>query len=227
MHSWLDQLLRPLLQISSLLHIEADRRPSVTLGSTQVQTPAATTEARANMVGRRGQTHAVALPPLASSVCKRPDTGSRMSREAHVRFCERAVVKFRRATRLVVLGETHLRRIVREYARYYTILRERTGHWTRMRRSLARFSKSDASCRTPWLAGCITNTSGFRFSARTEVLLGESVAMRRPTLLVPLDRTMQLPLTLAGDSCHSRIPCGALPGGAWQEPSKSARETLP
>src|SRR5262245_7961783 len=50
-----------------------------------------------------------------------------------------------------------------------TILRERTGHWTRMRRSLARFSKSDASCRTPRLAGCITNTSGFRFSARTAV----------------------------------------------------------
>jgi hypothetical protein len=35
-----------------------------------------------------------------------------------------------------------------------------------MRRSLARYSRSDA-CRTPWLAGCITNTSGFRFSART------------------------------------------------------------
>ena len=50
-----------------------------------------------------------------------------------------------------------------------TIWRERTGHWTRMRRSLARFSKSDASCRTLWLAGCITNTSGFRFSARTGI----------------------------------------------------------
>src|SRR6516162_10098571 len=48
-----------------------------------------------------------------------------------------------------------------------TIRRERTGHWTRMRRSLARFSTSDASCHTPWLAGCITNTSGFKFSART------------------------------------------------------------
>ena len=42
-----------------------------------------------------------------------------MSREAHVRFCERAVVKFRRATRLVVLGETHLRRVLKSYARYY------------------------------------------------------------------------------------------------------------
>src|SRR5262249_35771682 len=50
-----------------------------------------------------------------------------------------------------------------------TIRRERTGHWTRMRRSLARFSRSDASCRTPWLAGCITNTSGFKFLARTVV----------------------------------------------------------
>src|SRR6516165_2333674 len=48
-----------------------------------------------------------------------------------------------------------------------TIRRERTGHWTRMRRSLARSSRSDASCHTPWLAGCITNTSGFKFSART------------------------------------------------------------
>src|SRR5690349_23740491 len=119
MHSWLDQLLRPLLQISSLLHIEADRRPSVTLGSTQVQTATATTEARANMAGRRGQTHAGALPPLASSVCKRPDAGSRMSREAHVRFCERAVVKFHRATRLLVFNVEHLRRILSKYASYY------------------------------------------------------------------------------------------------------------
>jgi hypothetical protein len=42
-----------------------------------------------------------------------------MSREAHVRFCERAVVKFRRATRLVVWRETHLRRVLKSYARYY------------------------------------------------------------------------------------------------------------
>ena len=46
-----------------------------------------------------------------------------MSREAHVRFWERAVVKFRRATRLVLLGEAHLRRILREYARYYNTAR--------------------------------------------------------------------------------------------------------
>src|SRR5262245_3327417 len=36
-----------------------------------------------------------------------------------------------------------------------------------MRRSHAQFSGSDASCRMSWLAGCTTNTLGFRFSART------------------------------------------------------------
>ena len=46
-----------------------------------------------------------------------------MSREAHVRFCERAVVKFRRATRLVILGEAHLRRILGAYAAYYNVSR--------------------------------------------------------------------------------------------------------
>lgn len=42
-----------------------------------------------------------------------------MSREAHVRFCERAVVKFQRATRLVVFGERHLANLLRSYQKYY------------------------------------------------------------------------------------------------------------
>jgi hypothetical protein len=42
-----------------------------------------------------------------------------MSREAHVRFCERAVVRFRRATRLVVFGERHLRHLLNSYQKYY------------------------------------------------------------------------------------------------------------
>jgi len=42
-----------------------------------------------------------------------------MSRETHVRFWERAAVKFRRATRLIVFGEDHLRRILRAYMTYY------------------------------------------------------------------------------------------------------------
>ena len=80
-------------------------------------------------------------------------------------FAEQLIGTIRRdcVDHIVVLGETQSC----ESMIAITIRRERTGHWTRMRRSLARFSKSDASCRTPWLAGCITNTSGFRFSART------------------------------------------------------------
>ena len=42
-----------------------------------------------------------------------------MSRETHVRFWERAAVKARRATRLIVFGEDHLRRILRAYMTYY------------------------------------------------------------------------------------------------------------
>jgi hypothetical protein len=42
-----------------------------------------------------------------------------MSRETHVRFWERAAVKARRATRLIVFGEAHLRRILRAYMTHY------------------------------------------------------------------------------------------------------------
>jgi hypothetical protein len=42
-----------------------------------------------------------------------------MSREAHVRFCERAVAKFRRATRLLIFSERHLRRLLALYSSYY------------------------------------------------------------------------------------------------------------
>ena len=42
-----------------------------------------------------------------------------MSREAHVRFWEGVGVKLPRATHLVVLNETHLRRLLRDYLTYY------------------------------------------------------------------------------------------------------------
>jgi hypothetical protein len=48
-----------------------------------------------------------------------------------------------------------------------TTRRELIAHWPRIRRSLAQFSGSDALCRMPWLAGCITNTSESKFSAHT------------------------------------------------------------
>src|SRR5262249_1837025 len=39
--------------------------------------------------------------------------------------------------------------------------------WLRMPRSLAQFSGLDASCRMPWSAGCIINTSESKFSVHT------------------------------------------------------------
>jgi hypothetical protein len=50
-----------------------------------------------------------------------------MSREAHVRFCERAVAKFRRATRLLILGERHLRGVLTSYSLYYNETRTHQG----------------------------------------------------------------------------------------------------
>jgi hypothetical protein len=55
-----------------------------------------------------------------------------------------------RAMGIVVFGETHLRRILRCYARYFAIstTSERIEHWIKMRQSLARFS-GPASNRSP------------------------------------------------------------------------------
>src|SRR5260221_9695585 len=68
-----------------------------------------------------------------------------------------------------------------------TIRRERTGHWTTMRRSPARFSKSDASRRTPWSADCIINTSESEFSVHTGAGIGGEYTAINSTIqeLVP------------------------------------------
>lgn len=66
----------------------------------------------------------------------------------------------------VVLGEAHLRRILRAYARYYNDIRT---HWSldKIHRSLAPFSGPEAFCHTRVLADFITTTFGFRFSVQT------------------------------------------------------------
>ena len=85
-------------------------------------------------------------------------------------FAERMIGSIRRecVDHIIVLGEARLRRILQSYARYYNDT-ERTGHWTKMLRSLARFNGPEASNRTLSLADFITITCGFRFSVQTRV----------------------------------------------------------
>src|ERR1035437_10138845 len=48
-----------------------------------------------------------------------------------------------------------------------TMTSERIGHWTKTRRSLARFSGPESLVHTRSLTDFITTTSGFRFSVHT------------------------------------------------------------
>jgi transposase InsO family protein len=75
-------------------------------------------------------------------------------------FAERLIGTIRRecVDHIVVLGEAHLRRTLREYARYYNTVRT---HRSLDQDAPVSRSRSDASCRMPWLAGCIANTSVF------------------------------------------------------------------
>jgi len=66
-----------------------------------------------------------------------------MSRETHVRFWERVAVKARRATRLIVFGEAHLRRILQAYLAYYNEARTHLslGKDTPIHRPIQRFGR--------------------------------------------------------------------------------------
>ena len=85
-------------------------------------------------------------------------------------FAERLIGSIRRecVDHFVVLGEAHLRRILRAYARYYNDIRTHRS-LDKMRRSLARFSGPEASNRTPSWVDFITTMSGARFSVHTGV----------------------------------------------------------
>jgi hypothetical protein len=69
-------------------------------------------------------------------------------------FAERLIGSIRRecVDHIIVLGEAHLRRILRSYARYYNEIKH-IDHWIKMRQSLARFSASVSSVHAPsWAA---------------------------------------------------------------------------
>jgi len=108
-HPRLDQLLQPLLWVGSLPHPAADRRLPGPLGPQQVQAAPVPDRGGKGVVrsGRPRQPGPVC--PLAPTVCRRTNIGSRMSREAHVRIWERVGVRFPCATRHSASREIVLR----------------------------------------------------------------------------------------------------------------------
>jgi hypothetical protein len=86
-------------------------------------------------------------------------------------FAERLIGSIRRecVDHFIVLGEAHLRHILRTYARYYNHISERIGLWTKIRRSIAPFSGSDLSNRTRSSADFTITTFAFRFSVHTAI----------------------------------------------------------
>src|SRR5918993_5537966 len=108
MHPRLDRLLRPLLQVGAGDQPAPDRLPPDQMGATQVQVLAAAAEAGTRLARARDQDLTRALRALEASVCGRPDTGSRMSREVHVRFWESAGVRLPRATRLPLYRQSQI-----------------------------------------------------------------------------------------------------------------------
>src|SRR6266567_622105 len=100
----LDQLLRPLLQVDVVSPPAAHQRAPGALGLPEVQTAAPTRKTSKGTPGPRRP----ALPGIVRSLALRPQTrwlddGSRVSREASARFCERRGVRFPPPTHLVVL----------------------------------------------------------------------------------------------------------------------------
>jgi len=77
---------------------------------------------------------------------------------------ERLIGSIRRESldHLVVFGEAHLRDVLKAYASF-TTKSGRISHWIKMLRIFAERRRSTVSPRFQSLAGCIINTSGFRF----------------------------------------------------------------
>src|SRR4029077_8853954 len=98
-HSRLDQLLRQLLSDAIAPDPEEDRSLCHPLGAPKVQTVASSNQRGAGLVCAVALCKSKALCSLAAMSWQRPDNGSRMNREVHVRFWESPEVKVLRATR--------------------------------------------------------------------------------------------------------------------------------
>src|SRR5216683_6270088 len=98
-HSRLDQLLRQLLSDAAASNPEEDRYLCHPLGAPEVQAVASPNQRGAGLVCAAALCKSEALRSLAAMSWKRPNNGSRMNREVHVRFWESPEVKVLQATR--------------------------------------------------------------------------------------------------------------------------------
>src|SRR6516165_7679326 len=98
-HRRLDQLLRPVLSDAIALDPQEDRCLCHPLGAPEIQTVASPNQRGTRLVGAASPRKSNFVCSLAAMSWQRPNIGSRMNREVHVRFWERAEVKFLRATR--------------------------------------------------------------------------------------------------------------------------------
>src|SRR5260370_31048497 len=83
-------------------------------------------------------------------------------------FAERLIgsIRCECVDHIIVLGEMHLRRVLKSYADYYNSVRTHRS-LKRMRRSLAKFSEAEASDHMPSSADFITTAPELKFSAHT------------------------------------------------------------
>src|ERR1700676_1759649 len=80
---------------------------------------------------------------------------------------------------------------------------EHTGHWIKMRQSLARFSGPESSPQIRSLADFIATTSGFSFSVHTRVLIGV-LGWTAPDGITCV-RMRSLQISLKGDRRWNRL----------------------
>src|SRR5271170_3568454 len=97
--SLMDHLLQPFLQDAIASHSHADRRLCHQVGTPQVQADAPSDQGCKRLVRPVPPSESQAPRPLVAMPWQRPNNGSRMNREVHVRFWESPEVKVLRATR--------------------------------------------------------------------------------------------------------------------------------
>jgi transposase InsO family protein len=122
-------------------------------------------------------------------------------------FAERLIGSIRRecVDHFVVLGEAHLRRILRAYARYYNDIRTHRS----LDKSRAPFRGAESLVHTQSLADFITTTSGFRFSVHTGGRRGfsyEFLVAKRGSSLDYVPGLFTLTISLQGTSSTCLSP---------------------